>query len=147
VLRTLWRVKDKKTPAGNGANASPDFQELVLQAEVLILCSSADEPDPTADTLEARVKAALAAPFSVARHGGWSLGESSHLINDVSVVADDDWGDKATLFVVRQRGSKSLPVWVDHVGSKGTSYVVGEWEQFEAPPAVEFLPQIAPTAS
>src|SRR5215470_15224843 len=29
VLRTVWRVKDKKTSQGSGTNARPDYQQLL----------------------------------------------------------------------------------------------------------------------
>ena len=58
VLRTLWRIKDDKIPQGNKTNAKPDFQQLVVDAALMIWCDSGDEAAPAAG-LEARVRAAL----------------------------------------------------------------------------------------
>ncbi len=51
---------------------------------------------------------------------------------------------KVQLFVVRDRGRFTLPVWVDHVGSAGTRYATGDLElrdPFIAPNLAE-LPRI-----
>jgi CRISPR-associated protein Cas5t len=126
VVRTLWRIKDKKTPQGVGENAKPDFQELWTNAEVLILCDSSDET--AVDTLEKRVGAAIERPDTIERFGGWSLGESTHLVNDVAVVPLDTAFVGDRVFLLHPEGDVTLPVWVDHVGSAGTRYAVGRLE-------------------
>lgn len=140
VFRSLWQVKNKDIPRGNGENIGPDLQELLTGLTVLIWCHGSSEPAP--DTLEERVRRALAHPESVTRFGGWALGESTHLIDSVSELegARPPAGGRA--FLLDSSGSLTLPVWVDHVGSKGTRYAVGRLGAIDRAPAPAELPQI-----
>ena len=140
VLRTLWRIKDSKTMQGNNENARPDFQQLVIDARLLVWCDTPDEPDPTSG-LEQRVRRAMRDPSSVDRFGGWSLGESTHLIND-AWLHEEAPSDPYRTFLLAPAGSVTLPVWVDHVGSAGTRHVTGSFELLTRPPSRERLPQI-----
>jgi CRISPR-associated protein Cas5t len=140
VLRTLWRIKDRKTAQGNGENAKPDFQQLIVEADLVMLCDSTDEHTP-GPTLEHRVRSALDDPDSVERFGGLSLGESTHLVNEVDRI--DTFPRVARVFTLAARGSLTLPVWVDHVGSAGTKYAVGDLVQLSGPPKSEDIPTIA----
>src|SRR5439155_726320 len=83
VLRTVWRVK--RMPLGSSGNTRPDYQQLLTGVELLVWLDSGGETG-TGPTLEARVSAALTKPFgvSVSRFGGLSLGESTHLVDEVS---------------------------------------------------------------
>jgi CRISPR-associated protein Cas5t len=148
VLRTLWRVKDRKLSPGQGSNARPDYQELLTNLELLIwLDSSGETGAPTVVNLEERVTEAMKSKGStVKRFGGLSLGESTHLVDQITLlpsatVPADGW----TLFSCNARGSMSLPVWVDHVGSKGTRHVVGDLVPVGlTAPDLTALPQIQP---
>lgn len=140
VLRTLWRVKKKADPPGVGTNLRPDFQELLTGAELVIWCDSADE-EGEGPALEARVRAALASPGTIDRYGGLSLGESTHLVNDVRLI--DAPPGEAMTFLLAEGGLVTLPVWVDHVGSSGTAYVTGQLEPAGVPPAAR-VPEILP---
>lgn len=143
VLRTLWRVKNKKTLPGNGENARPDYQQLVIDAHLVVYCDSGDEVGP-GDSLEARVRRAFADPSTVDRFGGWSLGESTHLINDAWLYGDGAAPEGVEVFLLASPGRLTLPVWVDHVGSSGTLHAVGLLEPLaaRARPDRDRLPQI-----
>jgi CRISPR-associated protein Cas5t len=148
VLRTVWRVK--KMPLGSPGNTRPDYQQLLTGVEVVIwLDSSAEQPDRGA-TLEQRVAEALSHPFTIRRFGGLSLGESTHLVNEVCPIDARliaRLPSQATeQFLLHDCGRLTLPVWVDHVGSAGTRYVTGQMEGLTAlqPPSAERMPQIAP---
>jgi CRISPR-associated protein Cas5t len=143
VLRTFWRIKHKKTSQGNGENARPDFQQLVMNADLVVWCDSAEEASPT-DRLEARVCTALRSPARVERFGGWSLGESTHLINDAWLLATGDLPAPCRTFVEDPEGAVTLPVWVDHVGTSGTRYTVGTLQSISRSPDVSRVPRIAP---
>jgi CRISPR-associated protein Cas5t len=146
VLRTVWRVK--KTPLGSSGNTRPDYQQLLTDIKLLMWLDSSEEKD---DSLEKRVSSALADPSSVTRFGGLSLGESTHLVDEVSPherVHSRLAGQTGRAFLTRedQKGRYTFPVWVDHVGSAGTRYATGdlvEWPALELPP-VERLPIISP---
>ena len=86
VLRTVWRVK--KTPLGSPGNTRPDYQQLLTGVEVLLWLDSSGERREDGPPLETRVVAALRSPNSVSRFGGLSLGESTHLVDEVCLVDD-----------------------------------------------------------
>ena len=140
VLRTVWRVKS--TPLGSAGNTRPDYQQLLTHLELVIwLDAGSDISNPN---LEDRVNRALDEPEKVTRFGGLSLGESTHLVDEVSrfTPIEDRTG---STFLLRDRGRLTLPVWVDHVGSAGTRYVTGDLceGRLEAPP-IDQIPQILP---
>lgn len=140
VVRTTWRVKSKGAPPGEGDNAKPDFQQLLSGCEVVIWLDSAEET--VHPTLEDRVRQAFASPASIDRFGGWSLGESTHLINDAGLLPDGTPPSACDTFVVDAHGDATLPVWVDHVGTAGTRYAVGAIRALTAPPERAWIPRI-----
>jgi CRISPR-associated protein Cas5t len=142
VLRTLWQIKDVRTPQGVGQNAGPDFQQLVLDARLVVWCDSTEEPGDEATRLEPRVVRALREPWTVERWGGWSLGESTHLINDVRLLPDGRPLAECRAFLLSPEGDVTLPVWVDHVGSRGTRYAVGVLNPLHEAPSPAQLPRI-----
>ena len=147
VLRTVWRVK--KTPLGSTGNTRPDYQQLLTGIELVFWIDSSGEPPEHGVTLEQRVTAALNDPSSVTRFGGLSLGESTHLVNEVSLL--DRMGARlgsrlGHYFLLAERGRMSLPVWVDHVGSTKTRYVIGNRivRPVITPPNLADMPVIHP---
>ena len=147
VLRTVWRVK--KTPLGSSGNTRPDYQQLLTGIESLIWLDSSGEKHEDGPTLEKRVATALQSPDSIRRFGGLSLGESTHLVDEVCFVDDrvhERLHDKQTRFyLLDPTGRITLPVWVDHVGSTGTRYAVGSLvESSLEPPSLERMPVIEP---
>jgi CRISPR-associated protein Cas5t len=141
VLRTVWRVK--KLPLGSAGNTRPDYQQLLTGVELVIWVDSSEEAADS-PTLEGRVEQALdpSSRGQVQRFGGLSLGESTHLVDDVRRFTPDEKrvGD---LYVVSPQGRLTLPVWVDHVGSAGTRYVTGNLiRRALLAPELEELPKI-----
>lgn len=121
VLRTTWRVKSNAGP-GIGNNKRPDYQEILTGLEFGVWIADCILVDT--------IKNLIQNPCSIDRFGGLSLGESRDLVDEVRF--NPHWGDSKGLWLVNdKRGRYPLPVWVDHVGSKGT-----RWEQLntmEAP--------------
>ena len=115
LLRTMWRVKNRKLPSGVGANKRPDYQEVLSG---LMIGVWVDE-GPLAE----RIKTVREHPESIDRFGGLSLGESRDLVNDV--YFEPPWAGECRWLVPDEKGQYPLPVWVDHVGSKKTV-----WMQF-----------------
>ena len=141
VVRTLWKIKDRKSPQGSGENAKPDFQQLLTGCDVVIWCDSSAEAD---GGLERRVQHALTLPATIDRFGGWSLGESTHLVNDAWLLPNAAPPDGARAFLLDPVGTMTLPVWVDHVRMAGTRYVVGNLVALRTTPPLDRLPQIEP---
>ncbi|OQC41218.1 MAG: CRISPR-associated protein Cas5 [Acidobacteria bacterium ADurb.Bin051] len=142
VLRTLWRIKDRKRELGAGENRTPDYQQLLTGSDLVIWCDSTEEVEEP--TLEARLAAALQDPAAVSRFGGLSLGESTHLVNDIWFLPDGEPPGPCLAFLQQERGDLNLPVWVDHVGTAGTRYAVGRLIEVSAAPPRERLPGITP---
>lgn len=139
VLRTLWRIKSKKTPQGVGENARPDFQQLLTGAQLAVWLDRGQERGAS---LEERVAEALAHPERISRHGGLALGESTHLVDEVSLLRPEHLRPFANTFLVRGGGGLTLPVWVDHVGSAGTRYASGDLVQITEAPQPGEMPTI-----
>lgn len=143
VLRTVWRVKNR--PLGSAGNTRPDYQQLLTGVELVIWLDSTGEENGT-PRLEVRVAEALDGNrrSRVQRFGGLSLGESTHLVDQVRLFAQDK-SRQGRVFLLAEQGRLTLPVWVDHVGSAGTHFVTGDIEPaaLEAP-EVNRMPQIAP---
>jgi CRISPR-associated protein Cas5t len=134
---------------GRGTNARPDYQQLLTGVEALIWCDSVDELRENGATLEERVATAMQTPHRVCRFGGLSLGESTHLVDEVCLIDDRTRArlqqGKVRSFLLHPTGRMTLPVWVDHVGSAGTRYVTGDLVECDlAPPPIERMPQVRP---
>ncbi len=115
VLRTVWRIKNRKTPPGTGNNKRPDYQEILTGLELGIWVQ---------DGALAQRLQSVRAPKNISRFGGLSLGESRDLVDEV--VLSPSWDrKKGDWLAIDDSGEHPLPVWVDHVGSKGT-----RWGQF-----------------
>jgi CRISPR-associated protein Cas5t len=143
VLRTVWRVK--KTPLGSPGNTRPDYQQLLSGVELAIWLDS--DEDAGDEPLEDRVRTCLANPADIRRFGGLSLGESTHLVDEVSSLeqaAPRLASRPGRAFLLADRGRLTLPIWVDHVGSAGTRYVTGDLENLAplAAPDRERMPKI-----
>lgn len=139
VLRTVWRVKSLSLPPGTGANARPDYQELLTDVRLVVWCRPG-ERETASPTLSARIASTIANPGETSRFGGLSLGESTHLVDEVRPYRTSD-GEQVRMLLRRAPGTLSLPVWVDHVGSSGTVS-----EQFVVEPASLGNPAEAPHA-
>nr|AHZ45663.1 CRISPR-associated fruiting body developmental protein S [uncultured bacterium] len=147
VLRTVWRVKG--LPLGAAGNARPDFQQLLAPVELVVWLDSSGE-SAGGPGLEGRVARGLDDPASVDRFGGLSLGESSHLVDEVRLFPrpgrePPDEGRRGRAFLLAAAGRLTLPVWVDHVGAAGTRYATGDLEGGPVtPPDPARMPRITP---
>jgi CRISPR-associated protein Cas5t len=111
ILRTTWRIKTKKSPPGTGNNKKPDYQEILTGLKMYVCVG--DCP------LLQRLRVLDLSHQQINRFGGLSLGESRDLVNDL-VFNPQMNGQTGKWLVNDPKGKHPLPVWVDHVGSKGT---------------------------
>jgi CRISPR-associated protein Cas5t len=140
VLRTVWRVK--KTPLGSPGNTRPDYQQLLTDVRLVLWLDSSEE---SGDRLENRVRSNFERPAY--RFGGLSLGESTHLVDEVCLLdgVKNRIAENGKVFLNAPKGRQTLPVWVDHVGSAKTRYATGNLEDSPlTPPPVERMPRISP---
>ncbi len=143
VLRTLWRIKSKSNPPGVGDNKTPGYQQLLTNVELIIWLDSGQEMNGVPD-LETRVTDALdpSRRGQLHRFGGLSLGESTHLVDEVYRFSGDE-SRQGQAFLLNPTGRYTFPVWVDHVGSAGTKYVTGDLVPGPLlPPDVDRMPRI-----
>jgi len=140
VLRTLWRVKKKESGLGLGENRRPDFQELLTDVSIGIWIRVKEKEE---SSLAHRVKESLENPSKVNRFGGLALGESTHLINEVSFLEKMEM-NSCQILLNSDDGDLSLPIWADHVSSSTN------WGQFKLSQidfeSVESIPDAAWTA-
>lgn len=119
VLRTSWRFKTSDPP-GIGSNKRPDYQELLSDVRLAIwMRDGADTVAPR--SLRERLRAVIDREESPDRFGGLALGESTHLVDEIRRLRSDD-GATCRLLMANSVGDLALPIWVDHVGSRGTRW-------------------------
>lgn len=123
VLRTLWRVKSRKQGLGQRENKRPDFQELLTDVRIVVWVRRGATETVESPLFE-RVQQAISQPKIISRYGGLSLGESTHLVDELRVFRPED-GRCCNILVRDDEGDLSLPIWPDHVGSRRT-----RWMQF-----------------
>ncbi len=111
VLRTLWRVKSRKQGLGQGENKRPDFQELLSNVRIVVWVRRG-EAETAASPLVARAQQAVAQPHTVSRFGGLSLGESTHLIDELRIAREGD-AIAGKVLLQDEAGELSLPIWPD----------------------------------
>jgi len=121
ILRSLWRIKSEKLPQGQGENVRPDFQELLTGVKLSVWVRDGIEVSEN-NSLHNRLWEAFRDPSSISRYGGLSLGESTHLVDEIRPWRDTD-PEEGRMLVPDVEGDLSLPVWVNHVGSRGTRWV------------------------
>jgi len=123
VLRTSWRTKSREVGPGIGNNKIPNYQEVLTG---LIFGVQLKQGEPLAERIQTIfAKDAGGSRFAhLKRYGGLSFGESRDLVDTVDYLPTDD--GSCRWLTHNPEGVLALPVWVDHVGSKGT-----RWEQFE----------------
>jgi CRISPR-associated protein Cas5t len=122
VLRTLWRVKDRKQDPGLKENRRPDFQELLTGIQILVWVRTGR--DAAQPALTTRLRAAMRDPSQVVRFGALSLGESTFLVDELRPARAGE-RRQARPLVRSQEGGLTLPIWPDHVGAAAT-----RWEHY-----------------
>jgi CRISPR-associated protein Cas5t len=111
VFRKVRRGKDL-------GDTRPDYQDLLLDLKLWVWLRRGN--DQAIPPLCESVRAALDNPRTINnRFGGLSLGESSYLVDTISV---DSKLQEPLVFLIpdQERGFYSMPVWVDHLDRKNT---------------------------
>jgi CRISPR-associated protein Cas5t len=122
VIRKIRRI---------GKSDVPDHQELFTDVDLVVWVHG---------NLEGRVKSALTHPEDVVHFGGLSLGESSFLVDTVSILGDNVPATRTFLLGGRRR--ITLPVIADHNTNEQTEYAIGDIEEVVGLPDPERLPVI-----
>jgi CRISPR-associated protein Cas5t len=109
VFRKLRRGDDLE-------DTRPDYQDLLMEMTLWLWLQPGQ--DAGSPPLPVRVSVALESPSSIRRSGGLSLGESSYLVDIISM--DRSPPDQLTFLTPDPSGFYSLPVWVDHIERANT---------------------------
>ena len=132
TLRTMWRFKNSPIPGRTEkGNTTPDYQELLTHIHLSVWVRPGERERE--ESLAQRLRGVLKNPATITRYGGLSLGESTHLVDEVRCWRESDADRFGTGWLLMKAdasqeqvtGDLSLPIWPDHVGSKGT-----RWGQF-----------------
>jgi CRISPR-associated protein Cas5t len=94
----------------------PDYQDLLLDVRLWIWLR--DAHDRATVSLPTKITQALASPASLRRSGGLSLGESSYLVDTISIKEPPE--SEGIFLQPNDAGFYSLPVWVDHQDASRT---------------------------
>jgi len=109
VFRKLRRVAQSAKNADYLADRRPDYQDILLGLKLWVWLRDGQSRLSLTD----RVLTALspARRHEIRRYGGLSLGESSHLVNEISLKPPEGQGR----FLCREpQGYYQLPIWVHH---------------------------------
>lgn len=152
VLRKLWRIKElggkNNATQGNGTNVRPDYQHLLTNIKLIVFVDSTDE-ESNSENLESRIRIATDPKkrSQINRFGGLSFGESTHMVDELSLVEDlaSFKTERLDVYLNDVSGNLTLPVWVDHVGRAGTRYTTGRIRSLkDKPQEVGQIPRISP---
>lgn len=132
VLRTFYRYKNANN-VNDGTNRVPDWQELLTDVRLAVwIRDGATEPAaPTIGTLRQRIQRVIDNPASVDRFGALCCGESTHLVDGVWPLAKRpiQQDEQIEHLVPSSLGWITLPVWPNHVQSKGSKWASFDLEQ------------------
>ncbi len=112
VLRTIWRYKKSQLGAGLGCNRTPDYQEILSGLDFGVWVAPGELAEKI--TLALSQKGA-----GIERQGALCLGESRNLVDQVQL--NPVWERETGEWISPDKTGKiSLPIWVDHLGGRGT---------------------------
>lgn len=115
IFRKFRRVAQSKRNADPLADRRPDYQELLLGLEFWLWVDDSQASSP----LSGKIRRALDPEKrgEIVRHGALCLGESSHMINEVTAERPHGHGR----FVAPcPTGFLAMPVWSDHKTNRPT---------------------------
>jgi CRISPR-associated protein Cas5t len=118
VFRKLRRVPQdlKKRRENELAHTRPDYQDLLLDLRLWIWLRRGRDAAPI--PLIDKVVQVLSTPASITRSGGLSLGESSYLVDTITVREPPE---REGIFLQPDaQGFHSLPIWIDHQDPRKT---------------------------
>ena len=145
VLRKFRRIAQSDRDADLLADRRPDYQELLLGLEFWLWIDDSRAKHPLSE--EIRKVLDPERRGEITRHGGLSLGESSHLIDEITERRPRG---KGRFVSPSEEGFLSMPVWSERIAIKGRSpqsllnFEIGEPEELLADPPSDCWITIAP---
>ena len=129
VLRKIRRFKKKDITSGE--NSKPDYQTVLTGLEFITAVQ--DSKLSGIPSLRQVLDNALSNPGGVERFGGLSCGESHHLIDTLSkceLPLEEE--NQVWELCPEQYGEWTIPLWVDHVGSKHTRWTTAAFRTLQS---------------
>ncbi len=126
IFRKFRRIAQSNRNADDLLDRRPDYQELLLWLKMWVWVKDAYANE----SLVGKVRKALGKSTrnTITRYGGLSLGESSHLVNEISIKKPN--GSGRFLFL-DQEGYYQLPVWVSHPRNETEKTVMRRFSTLE----------------
>lgn len=142
IFRKFRRVAQSKRDADPLADRRPDYQELLLGLEFWVWIDDSQTSHP----LCGEIRKALDPQKrdEIVRHGALCLGESSHLVNEITESVPRGRGRYVALC---DKGFLSMPVWSDHQEDRPTirSFEIREPEELTDNPPADCWITVAPS--
>ena len=109
IFRKFRRVAQSKRNADPLADRRPDYQELLLGLEFWLWVDDSQAKHPLCDEIRKALNPKRRR--EIVRHGALCLGESSHMVNEISI---DRPHGKGRFVAPCEKGFLSMTVWSDH---------------------------------
>ena len=141
LFRKFRRVAQSKKNADPLADRRPDYQEILLGLEFWLWIDDTQASHPLCGEIGKALDPERRS--EVVRHGALCLGESSHMVNEVT---KDRPRGKGRFVTPSENGFLSMPVWSDHKKDRPTvlNFEIREPEQLPAVPPPDCWITIAP---
>lgn len=141
VFRKFRRVPQSDKNVDPLAHRRPDYQELLLGLEFWTWIDDSKAEHPLTD----RIRMALDPERrgEIVRHGALCLGESSHMVNAISV---DRPRGQGRFVAPSEQGFLSMPVWSDHRKDRPTllNFDIREPEELAGNPPADCWIAVTP---
>ena len=109
IFRKFRRVAQSKKNADPLADRRPDYQELLLGLEFWLWIDDSQATNRLCDQICNALNPEKRG--EIVRHGALCLGESSHMVNEIT---KDRPQGKGRFVIPSEKGFLSMPVWSDH---------------------------------
>ena len=115
IFRKFRRLAQSSQTADELADRRPDYQELLLGLEFWLWLDDSGAKQPLNDEIRKALDPRTRG--TIVRHGALCLGESSHLVNEVT---EESPHGKGRFVTISDKGFLSMPVWSDHNNDRPT---------------------------
>ncbi len=141
IFRKFRRVAQSDRNPDPLAKRRPDYQELLLGLEFWLWVDDSQAEHPLSDEIRKALDPQKRG--KIVRHGALCFGESSHMVNEISIVRPHG---KGCFVAPCEKGFLSMPVWSDHKTDRPTvrNFVIREPEELSNNPPDACWITIAP---
>ena len=141
IFRKFRRIARMKYDADPLADRRPDYQELLLGLEFWLWVDDAQARHPLCNEIRKALDPEQRG--EIVRHGALCLGESSHMVNEVT---KDRPHGKGRFVAPSEKGFLSMPVWSDYKKTRPTmlSFEIRDPEELHVDPPDNCWITVAP---